>query len=871
MRTIENAIAERVAVSPASVAILSDKVAPFLFTELHDKIKEVGIALHAAGIGKSSRLAVVLPQGPEAAIAIISICAHAIAFPLTATRTLAEYELEFARASVDAVVLPDWIESPARAAARNRGIGTFSVSKVCHSLAEFKLGPAVNHAVIRHEPAALPTEQSVCLILMSSGSTGMPKLILVTHSNLFDIANKMQRWFCLSADDRSACVMPVHSSLAIKIGLLAPLLLGGSVVIPRDQSPEEAGAWCCQHEPTWFVSVPTFLHAVLDKLRLGSPVSLAHNLRFLAATSAYLPEPVRTGLENFLNVPVLEYYGLGEAGIVAANPASPERKPGTVGLISSDVAILGSDGKQLSQAKVGTIAVRGAGVSPGYIEALPLGQDKVPQPAGADWNPTGDLGVVCERGFLTIVGRTKEIINRGGEKISPYEVEEALLKHPAVREAAAFAVPHPRLGENVGAAVVLKQNAEASAADIQEFLRENVLKPSKIPQQILLIESLPRTGNGKVLRSQLQALFAKTTARYASPESVLETEILRIWHRLCHNEDFGIDDNFFQVGGDSLLAVQMLVEVEGLIGHRIPQFALQGVFTVRQIAQAAAISPSPSSELIWRAQDAGGPPFVFCHGDLSTRGMYVLKLVDLLGADHSIVVIDSASDADGRLAPFEQTARARVAELMSLYPSGPLRLGGYCHGGLLAWAMAHELQKLGRVVESLILIDAPSLNARSSVRKVLETLQGLLALTPDNRRDRLEHKLHVTFWRLLKKLDRIHRSLPRQLARRIKIITGLIPDDRGRPTPLFMQYEDIMARYTPPKLATSLLSIVCEDYEGRFSQAVRPWAKLVREVRRERVPGTHLGAISTNLGDVARIIKAHLPADKVSIIGSSDS
>src|SRR6185312_16496080 len=197
-------------------------------------------------------------------------------------------------------------------------------------------------------------------------------------------------------------------------------------------------------------------------------------------------------------------YGLREAGVVAANPAPPaKRKPGTVGLITSDVAILDSDGRRLPAGDTGAVAVRGPGLSPGYVDTLPIGDDAVPaeNTPSNEWQLTGDLGVIDAEGFLSIIGRTKDIINRGGEKIAPSETERALLLHPAVREAVAFGVPHPRLGESVSAAVVLKPDTETTSAELQSFLYEH-LTSSKIPQRVHIVEKLPRTQTGKVRISE---------------------------------------------------------------------------------------------------------------------------------------------------------------------------------------------------------------------------------------------------------------------------------------------------------------------------------------------------------------------------------
>ena len=671
-----------------------------------------------------------LPNGPEAAVVAIAVSAHAVSLPLNPTLSAAELAFELARANLDAIVLPSWIDLSATTLAQARAIGIFHASAATRSLADIGLEPIIGVPSARRRSGA-PTHHSVSVIQMSSGSTGTPKLILVSHANLFDIADKMRTWFGLSAIDRCACVLPVYSGFGFKIALVAPLLIGGSVALAKKQQPEDIAAWISDLDPTWFVATPPYLHAALDQLRSSADGKVVHSLRFFASTSAYLPEAVRTGLEASLGIPGLEFYGLREAGIVAANPAPPAtRKPSSVGLISSDVAILNSDREILPPGEAGTIAVRGPGVSPGYIDALPAGCDTVPgsDMSANEWKLTGDLGVVDADGFLTIVGRMKEIINRGGEKISPYEVEKALLQHPAVHEAGAFAVPHPRLGEIVAAAVVLQPDIEATGTELRDFLRAR-LAAIKVPRHIDIVTSIPRNNTGKISRTLLAQMTANHERQIEIPKHPLEFQIMDIWQRLLQRSDIGIHDDFFEAGGDSLLATQMLLEVEAVVGGRVPQSALAEASTIRQLATSATNGFGPE-ELVTKAKEGAGTPFFFCHGDFATRGFYALRLAALLDTNQPVYLIQPPNDDDSSELVIEDMAQLRVPRLLELQPHGKFRLGGYCNGGLLAWEIAHQLHKAGREVESVVLIDTLSLNSRRVFRLLRRLLYGTAAMTP---------------------------------------------------------------------------------------------------------------------------------------------
>ena len=303
-RTIAEAISLHAEQQPDRPAIVCAGFPPLSFRELSRKIEQIGTDLRAAGIGASSRVGIALPNGPEAAIIAVAVCAHAIGFPLNPALAASEFEFELARADLDAVVLSGWAASPATAPAAARSIGVFHATKANSSLDEIGLQRVVEVRPERRRSGA-PSPRSVSVIQMSSGSTGIPKLILVTHANLFDIADKMRVWFGLSGSDRCACLLPISSGFGFKIALVAPLLIGGSVAFAKTQRPDDIATWGFDLDPTWFVATPTVLHAALDKLRAAAHGKLEHSLRFFASTSAYLPQTVRTGIQAILGIPAL--------------------------------------------------------------------------------------------------------------------------------------------------------------------------------------------------------------------------------------------------------------------------------------------------------------------------------------------------------------------------------------------------------------------------------------------------------------------------------------------------------------------------------------------------------------------------------------
>jgi acyl-CoA synthetase (AMP-forming)/AMP-acid ligase II/acyl carrier protein len=832
-QTIAEAIAQHALHDPNRPAIVGRGFKPFSFGGFDLWIKQIGDQLRAAGIGPHSRVGIMLPRGPEGAVLGVAVAAHAISVPLNSNRPEAEIEEDLARLGLDALVLPSWVESPALALARRSTFGLIEASRADGSLADVALRQAREIPLLVRRSVNTASD-SIALIFTTSGTTGTPKLIPVTHENLFVTADKMQQWFNLSPQDRTAFVLPGYYGAAIKISLLAPLLLGGSVALPTTQQVDDLAEWVPELCPTWLWGNPTFFQAVLDRLRSGAGPTLTHALRFVVSGTAHLPPTLRTELEATLGVPVLQSYGMSEAGILAADPAPPAtRKPGTVGPISRDeLAIVGPNGDVLPDGDIGEIAVHGPTVSPD------IGADKG-QRSGDRWLFTGDLGAIDSDGYLRLVGRTKELINRGGEKISPYEVERALMLHPSVKEAAAFSVPHPRLGENVAAAVVLRTETNTTTQEIKTFLSDH-LAPFKIPQHVFVLPELPKGPTGKIARSELSAAMAHRIRDVAPAESPLEFQILDIWHTLlCRDDqtlpcrdDIGIDDDFFELGGDSLLAVKMVREIEAIARRKIPLSALRAIYTVRQLAAMIISAGGTSDELVTCAKDGDGTPFFFCHGDFATLGLWALRLVDMLRCHRPVFLAWPYRNPAPRLS-IEEMARSYLPHLLATQPTGAFCIGGFCNGGLVAWELAHQLENLGRKVEFIVLIDTRSFNARLPIRMIAHLTRIIAALTPGKIGEKLKLDAMRAIWNKMKR----------------QIYYG--------------PYLRAMANYLPPKLKCDVVTVLCEESRGMKEFSSIPWNRLAPKVHCRYVAGTHLGAITTHAGDLARSLDCLLSAGPI--------
>jgi oxalate---CoA ligase len=397
-----------------------------------------------------------------------------------------------------AVVVPADGPSAARTAADGRGIPVIEASRE----APGKLGLRLTHPTIGSPAlAAEPEAAATAFILQTSGTTASPKLIPFSHANMLAAAARVQSWFDLTAAERCLSVSPICYSHGLKVTVFTPLMTGGSIAFPANPSSLDVDEWLGGLKPTWYSAGPTLHRLMFDKTKALPNAKSIHSLRFVVSGGAPLTQEVREGLSDALGVPVLEHYGSSEAAQISANlPPPGPYKPGTCGVPEiGTVRIVADSGREVASGEHGEILLGGPTVTLGYLDAPELNRASFVD----GWFRTGDIGSLDADGFLTLHGRKTELINRGGEKVSPAEIDEALRRHPAVAEAAAFAVPHPRLGEDVAAAVVLRDGATATPLELREFLLPS-LAQFKIPRRIVFVDRLPKGATGKVQRQRLK-------------------------------------------------------------------------------------------------------------------------------------------------------------------------------------------------------------------------------------------------------------------------------------------------------------------------------------------------------------------------------
>jgi oxalate---CoA ligase len=481
-------------------AIVATGVPPLSYGELLNNVTIVRAALRRSGFEAGARIVVALPNGPLAALALVAIACSAVAVPLDGKLALPEVDKRLRLLRPSAVVVLEGSDSPARAVAARRGIPIAELAIPKQGALHLSL------AVPRIAAAAClddPSPDAPAFILQTSGTTGEPKLIPYSHRNLLATVARVQGWFGLTPADRCLSAGPLYYSHGLKVTLFAPLMTGGSTAFPLDSLRLDMAEWFGALAPTWYSAAPTLHRYVLDKAMLPGAFS-AHILRFVVSGGAPLPHNVLTGLKDALGVPVLEHYGTSETAQISANlPGSGAARPGTCGIPPKGILMIArEDGSEADAGERGEVRVRGPTVMSGYLDAPELNRLAFTR----GWFRTGDVGSLDEDGFLTLHGRETELINRGGEKIAPAEIDEALMRHPAVLEAAAYAVQHPRLGQDIAAAVVLRPGSAVSQDDLRAFLATQ-LADFKVPRRIVFQDELPKGPTGKVQRLKLERVL----------------------------------------------------------------------------------------------------------------------------------------------------------------------------------------------------------------------------------------------------------------------------------------------------------------------------------------------------------------------------
>jgi acyl-CoA synthetase (AMP-forming)/AMP-acid ligase II/thioesterase domain-containing protein/acyl carrier protein len=701
----------RAAEAPDSIALLAPGQKPIAYRELVVRTEALARPFAELGLKRTDVVAFILPDGVDFVALLLAIPSVAIGAPLNPAFTKNELETILAKLGARALIV-ERADCTAAAVARAAGCEVLEWTEMARGAG---CGP-------EPEPER-PAPDDVAILIHTSATTGGAKVVPLTHLNLRVMAANTRRMLGLSPADRLLSMMPLFHAQGM-VAAVSQLLAGGSVIAMAGFDARYFLSWIEELRPTWYTAGPALHSAILPLVQKQLSPREGTALRFVRSIGAALPHDLMDALESALGVPVLEGYGMTETGLVTSNaPLSAGRKRGSAGRRGGEVevGIMDESGALVPAPHEGQIVVRGAAVVQSYFHDA----EATSKAFRDGWFLTGDIGRLDEQGFLFVTGRIKEIINRGGEKIIPAEVDAVLAAHPAVAEAAAFGVVHPTLGEDIVAAVVLRTGETVSEQELRRFAAER-LALFKVPRRIFFREAIPKGPTGKPRREALAGEIAPLLNQITTvagppdaPAAAIEEQIAEIWKRILGVQEIGGRDDFFSVGGDSFSALLMLTEVEqefGLAPSQLeePDFFLNpDVATLARIVLAAASAPPERKRRVKSAlvalQPKGARVPIFCFPAASENPYDFRLLAQALGNDQPFFVVrDPRPLAERGVYTVEEAAARFANAICEARKGGPYILGGRCYGGIFAFEVARQLMARGEEVGMVVLIEVPA-------------------------------------------------------------------------------------------------------------------------------------------------------------------
>lgn len=716
--TISSVIQRHAQDAPDSPALVADGQRPLTYADLARLMARIQQRLNAMGYGREDRIAIIGKSDSATAAAITGIWGCATAVPMNPSLSPGEFAIYLRDLKVQAVAIDAELDTAARGAAQKLDLPILEVVRTDPAQAGIIDIRSAADPRKSARPGAAQAED-IAMVLQTSGTTSHSKTIPLTQRHISARCRLFIRAAQLTAQDRCLNLMPLFHGHGLYPAFGATLYSGGSLATLPEFSIGDFFRLLVTLSPTWYTGSYTFHHTICA----AAPDHMAEigksRLRFIRTASGHLDPQIIETIERIFRVPLIVTYSCTEAHNICMTPFPPaRRKRGTVGIPLTEVAIIGPDKQFLPQGERGEVVVDTATVFGGY-ENDPAANAE----AFFDgWFRTGDEGFLDEEGYLTLTGRIKDIINRGGEKITPSEVDNALMGHPDVSAAVTFPVPHATLGEDVAAAVVPAKGAVLTDEILARYLRGKI-SAFKVPRRILIVDEIPKGATGKYARRGLFEAFglSGTSADGRSqgaddrPPTPLEEDLQRMWSDVLAIKSVGLYDNFFTMGGDSLQAVELFLRIEEELGRRLPRSVLFEADTVAKMAEL--INKATTSPCLVPIQPKGDNLPFFCVHDGEGHVLNFRDLARLVGEAQPFYGIQCRG-LDGEEEPFthiEDMASYYVGEMRKVQPEGPYYIGGYSFGGRVAYVMAQQLSAAGEEVALLALLDTFSHMGESRV------------------------------------------------------------------------------------------------------------------------------------------------------------
>jgi acyl-CoA synthetase (AMP-forming)/AMP-acid ligase II/thioesterase domain-containing protein/acyl carrier protein len=713
---------------PDSPAIESPGYEPLTYRDLREQVTYIVRTLNAMGFRPNDRIAIVMPNGPETAVATISVMAGFTAVPLNLDYKEQEFAGYFSHLEIKAVLVQKGSDTAAIITAEAHNIPIIEVSPRQGGAGMVTLVPEADITTVE---AKIASSKDTAVILQTSGTTSQPKIVPVTQERFFRGIQLMNAKFDLTRTDKNLHFVPFDTGFGIAHPLWGPLFAGGTVICLRNFIASDFVHLLNTYRPTYYWGAPAHHKAILEELQKIPPGQPAGNsLRFIATGSAVSSPDIHRGLESLLGVRMVEAYVMSEAFISLNIP----HKEGSVGIpFVRYLEIWDDNNIPVQHGTTGEIVVKGELIFDGY-ENAPLDNAESFRDG---WFRTGDMGYLDDEGYLFLTGRKKEMINKGGRKIAPAEIDAVLLSHPGVRDAMAFRIPDPVLGEDI-AVLVVKKDSRNSEEELRQFCLDHMVQ-YKVPCRICFVNEIPRNTLGKPLREEGTQQYMREVHPRDQTGGILredhplrqtmeEEKLLQIWKDVLDVQDISPDDDFFQSGGNSLDAIHLLIRIQREYHINLPADTIYRHPTIRQQAVLVAEKNKRHIQyhpLIVPIRNEGVLPPLFCVHPIDGWVGHYKDLAKCLSSNRPIYGI-RAQGWETTEIPFtsvEEAAQEYIRAIKTVQETGPYHCIGFSGGAPIVYELACQFRKKGEMIAFLGLVDqsapAPEVQAFKTITTVI--------------------------------------------------------------------------------------------------------------------------------------------------------
>jgi len=818
-------------INPDATAIIGVDNQIITYKQLHQTVIKLSECLSLLGVKVIQRVAVVMDNGIDMMLSFLAVSNIAAFVPLSTDYSAEQYRYYFQILKIDYLLVPAGYDSDCIKTAEELNITVFNLKKE-GNINEFEY-EITGSIEANHSYTQLPAKtEDIALVLFTSGTTSLPKIVPRSHSNMYWSNQKRMQEMKLTDHERIVLTFPVYSGIWLTDSL-AILSSGGTVIYSARLEPERFFVLVANISPTWILGSPVLFQSLVEYAQKNHIKSSCSSLHCIRSSGAPLTEELAARLKQVFNVAVYDGYGMTECGNISSTQNSPYGiKKGSVGVPENvEVGIMNENGDLQGSNTVGEIAVRGPQVIKAYDNEAAVNEAAF----YGDWFKTGDSGYLDEDGYLYVIGRYKEIINRGGEKVSPYEIEAAISRHPDVLQVTVFPIPVGEGNEDVGAAVVLREGTELYLKDIRRFLNGKVTA-FKMPSSLYVLTQMPASDAGKVQRKMLYEKIvamgipaqplADANEPIIAPRNETEFKLYKIFRTILPVKEISVTDTFFELGGDSLKTAELFNQIKEAFETQVPLKYIFSNGTIEVLANyiTGGHGSKKLHPFIMPYQETGTKtPLFFIHSADGESVMYRHIAINF-DPERPFYGINFNPEAAKWKHPitFEQMAAFYIADIRTIQPEGPYILAGQCVGGIIAYEMAIQLKKAKQEIALLTIFDAILPDAEQKVQFRNKLVRNIEEVKRDG-----PAMYFKTKWYYYKKL--IYKNSPNAL----KESTFNSMDKRSIISNARADYK--MKKYDG--------DIVFFKPDNNISHAavssVELWSKLARDVRIIQTHGNH--------------------------------